>query len=310
MSTNLATTTNFSMLKCNYRPFFLSLALSVICLFTLTTPTTASAIEAAEYQKVINLAGKQRMLTQKMSKEAVLIALDMEKDQNKDNLSTTVALFDKTLKGLKDGDSSLGLPATESELIKKQLDKVNGLWSSLKPTFDEIASKGEASEQQITLIAENNIGLLKEMNRAVLMYEKDASRGSLKTNKSLATTINLSGKQRMLTQKMSKEALLVAYGYKTDDMQLELMDTSTLFDRTLKGLFEGDKILGLQPTSDSSIIDQLKKVENLWTDFKPAIELVSEESSVDDETLSKIAKNNLPLLKEMNKAVQMYESSK
>lgn len=310
MPSNLAMNTYLSLLKSYYRPFIFSLAFSVACLFTLTAPTIASAIEAAEYQKVINLAGKQRMLTQKMSKEAVLIALDMEKDQNKENLSKTVALFDKTLKGLKDGDSSLGLPATESELIKKQLDKISGLWSSLKPTFDEIASKGEASEQQITLIAENNIGLLKEMNRAVLMYEKDASRGSLKTNKSLATTINLSGKQRMLTQKMSKEALLVAYGYKTDDTQLELMDTSTLFDRTLKGLFQGDKILGLEATSDSSIIDQLKTVENLWTDFKPAIELVSEESSVDDETLSKIAKNNLPLLKEMNKAVQMYESSK
>jgi len=62
---------------------------------------------------IINLAGKQRMLTQKMSKEALFIAKGISVDANKASLAKTVALFDKTLKGLVAGDASLNLPKTE-----------------------------------------------------------------------------------------------------------------------------------------------------------------------------------------------------
>ncbi len=40
------------------------------------------------------------MLTQKMSKEILLIAKGVNTEQNKENLENTARLFDKTLKGL------------------------------------------------------------------------------------------------------------------------------------------------------------------------------------------------------------------
>ena len=64
------------------------------------------AVTASEYATVINLAGRQRMLTQKMSKEVLLVALGHDADANKANLRNTASLFDRTLKGLKDGDSA------------------------------------------------------------------------------------------------------------------------------------------------------------------------------------------------------------
>ena len=42
----------------------------------------------------INLAGKQRMLTQKMSKETILIALNVEPEKNRKLLKKTSAMFD------------------------------------------------------------------------------------------------------------------------------------------------------------------------------------------------------------------------
>jgi len=71
---------------------------------------------------VINLAGKQRMLTQKMSKEALFIAKGINVEKNKENLKKTSELFDKTLKGLIDGDKDLNLLKTENKEI---LDKLN-----------------------------------------------------------------------------------------------------------------------------------------------------------------------------------------
>lgn len=57
----------------------------------------------------INLAGKQRMLTQKMSKESLLISLKIAPEQNKKSIKATAKLFEQTLIGLQAGNQSLGL---------------------------------------------------------------------------------------------------------------------------------------------------------------------------------------------------------
>jgi len=61
---------------------------------------------------VINLAGRQRMLSQRMTKEALMLQADVH---SKVALQDTVKLFDKTLAGLIHGDESLGLPACGNE---------------------------------------------------------------------------------------------------------------------------------------------------------------------------------------------------
>ncbi len=58
---------------------------------------------------IVNLAGKQRMLTQKMTKEALAVSRGLEKEEN---LKKTADLFDRTLKGLISGDAELNLPPT------------------------------------------------------------------------------------------------------------------------------------------------------------------------------------------------------
>jgi len=73
---------------------------------------------------------------------------------------------------------------------------------------------------------DNNITLLKEMNKAVSMMESNALDSK---------TVTLAGKQRMLTQKMVKETLGLVQGTESIDT---LKGTSILFDKTLKGLIE------------------------------------------------------------------------
>ncbi len=259
------------------------------------------SVQAADMGRVINLAGKQRMLTQKMSKEALLVAKGIDADANKANLKGTVALFDKTLKGLKDGDADLGLPRTEDPAIRAQLDKVQKLWDGLKPAMESVLA-GDTSASVLNTIAAKNLPLLKEMNQAVKMYEKAA--GSTLAPE-VARTINLAGKQRMLTQKMTKELLLIANGIDVAANKAHLKGTVALFDKTLKGLVNGDADLGLPKTEDPAILAQLGKVQELWDAYKPIV--ASADTS--EAALRKAAKLNLPLLKEMNKAVGMYAAA-
>ncbi|MBT1451805.1 type IV pili methyl-accepting chemotaxis transducer N-terminal domain-containing protein [Glaciecola sp. XM2] len=284
---------------------------TICCLFLtliFVPNSTVFAQTAEELGTVINLSGKQRMLTQKMSKEIMLIALDVDKAQNLKNLEATSTLFDKTLKGLRNGDADLNLPATESSRISRQLDRVDDLWATFYPTVQAIIANGTVMPEQISLMAEQNGPLLAQMNKVVGAYEKEAERGGLQAAPGLAATINLSGKQRMLTQKMSKEFLLVANGHDVANNRLNLLETFSLFERTLTGLKLGDDTLGLPPTTDADILAQLNTVSDLWAQAKPIFEASSAaDSSIDADQIASVAQINIPLLKEMNKAVGMYE---
>lgn len=147
------------------------------------------------------------------------------------------------------------------------------------------------------------------MNKAVGLYEKDAKKGGLKAAPGLAATINLSGKQRMLTQKMSKEFLLIAFGHQIEDNKLNLLETYTLFERTLKRLRDGDETLSLPSTKPKHIFDQLAVVDGLWVKFKPVVEFGTKSTtkSIPKDKIALLAKSNISLLREMNKAVGMYE---
>lgn len=259
------------------------------------------ALSKQEMGTVINLAGKQRMLTQKMSKEVMLIAKGVDVDANKANLQKTAGLFDKTLKGLVNGDADLGLPKTTDAGILSQLGKVSELWAGFKPNVDAVLG-GTTDKGVLEKVAAQNLPLLKNMNNAVQMYAKMSGSD---LDPAMATTINLAGKQRMLTQKMTKELLLVANGIDADANKANLQKTAGLFERTLKGLFDGDVELGLPGTKDAGIRAQLETVQGLWADYKPVLDKVDTSA----EGLAKAAKLNLPLLKEMNKAVKMYEKS-
>ena len=268
-----------------------------------------SSPTAAQYGAVLNLSGKQRMLTQKMSKEIALIALNQDVAKNIENLTQTTQLFDKTLKGLKDGSAELGLPATESKRILRQLGKVESIWGDSYPVVQQIIASGQVSQEQLSLIAKQNLPLLKQMNKAVGLYEKDAKKSGLEAAPGLAATINLAGKQRMLTQKMSKEFFLIALGHEVEENKLNLLETYGLFDRTLKGLADGDETLGLPGTPQPHIRAQLKVVNDLWKNFKPLVSKGAnyKTQAITQAQVNQLASLNLPLLKEMNKAVGLYE---
>ena len=241
---------------------------------------------------VINLAGKQRMLSQKMTKEALAISSGTERAET---LLKTAALFDKTLKGLVEGNKDLNLPATTDAGILAQLDVVSGIWTDMSVNLDGITNNAVELKEAITYINTNNVELLKEMNAIVGQMDK----AGLSTNQ-----VNLAGRQRMLIQKMAKEALLLTTGSESKDA---LIATSALFSKTHNGLLNGDKGLGLTSMKNVSVKKSLHAFERSWTPFYSNIKQLGEISTKVNASLVYVERHNLELLKEMNVAVGMYE---
>ncbi len=163
------------------------LMLIVVLMFVLT-------LIATNQQKndglVINLAGRQRMLTQKMSKEVLALFLKRKQTQNADlkpeidNLKNTMAVFDVTLKALKNsGKAPLALNLDKSEFRScpkaqepalSQLAKVEKLQQEFFSHLDIIIAGRSAADDSLTWVMVNNIPLLKEMNKAVGMMQKQS----------------------------------------------------------------------------------------------------------------------------------------
>ncbi len=257
------------------------------------------AYSEIDYGTIINLSGKQRMLTQKMSKEALQVGLGLDKEQSIQRLKESRDLFDRTLKGLRHGDAELGLAATTQPHILKALSKVDKLWEDYDFAVSAIAQVGEVYKPQVKIIAAQNMPILRAMDRVVSLYEGSASLADMEP--SLATAINLAGRQRMLSQKMTKEFLLIAIGHNADLNKRSLKETISLFDFTLDGLIAGDETQGLSPAPTPAIRAQLIKVKAIWADFR--LKLVEEPS---EKSIRYVVDKNLLLLNEMNRAVEMY----
>lgn len=279
---------------------------TTVCL--LTAGVAFAEPSAEEWARIMNLSGRQRMLTQKMSKEALFVTADVRADELRDALAGTTGLFETTLAGLRDGSEELGLPATDNPRIVKQLDKVQSMYLELKPLFDTVSQGGTLSKEQQKELASKNVPLLKQMNKAVKMYERGAKK-VLAGDAAAAVVINLAGKQRMLTQKMTKEALLVQLGVAKDDNLLNLRETTSLFDRTLAGLLDGDSDLELPGTQDAGIRSQLTKVSGLWSKLLPQLDAVIAGGSLASDQLVSLLKENVTLLKEANQAVKLFEQA-
>ena len=165
---------------------------------------------AEAYAVIINLSGRQRMLTQKMSKEVCCVALEIDTNQYFTALQQTAELFDRTLHGLKHGDQSAGIHVVTSPEIHEQLDKVSHLWEPFFDRINHIIERQQATRQDLDFIAKHNIPLLHAMNNAVQLFDQIAAKAKGNRHQQLSNDINLAGRQRMLIQKMTKEYLLTA----------------------------------------------------------------------------------------------------
>ena len=120
-----------------------------------------------------------------------------------------------------------------------------------------------------------------------------------------AREINLAGRQRMLSQQITKDALMIRQGVCT---RAELERGREAFTTTLDGLLEGDPELGLRRTEDPEIRRRLQEVKGQWEAFLPLARGVAEADEVDRAELTRLQAASFELLTTMNAAVGLMEA--
>ncbi|MEM9781442.1 MAG: type IV pili methyl-accepting chemotaxis transducer N-terminal domain-containing protein [Pseudomonadota bacterium] len=267
----------------------------------------ANGVDAAqEAKRKINIAGRQRMLTQRMAKAITFCRLGIDVEMHLDQAVAAHALFDRSLKGLRFGSADLGLNRETNGRVIDGLGRVNGLWLGYGAAVQACIDSRGADDAAFAAVMEQNLGILKEMNKTVGLTER--AYGGSEIPLHLAIAINIAGRQRMLSQKMSKETGMIGSGWQGDASSAALANTIELFQSSLDALRNGMSLVGIQQPKTADVRQQLATVAELWGKMRPLVDNAAAGGAADRETLQQVAALNDPLLKEMNKAVFAYEA--
>lgn len=118
-----------------------------------------------------------------------------------------------------------------------------------------------------------------------------------------AAGINMAGAQRMLSQKVAKEALLAGQGLGSKD---EVLATIRQFENAHQALLRGNQQLNITAVTDKQALAQLHNVERLWNDYKQAI-LSYLDNPANSAHLQALYERSPIVLKEINAAVLLME---
>lgn len=259
------------------------------------------------FERAVTMAGLQRTLAQQIGKEAVLVALDVDRENNLKRLAESHKMFVRITKGLRSGDAELGLTALTDPELLRHVARVDQIWTSVDQLLANGLQTGEMSADEVVAVAELSEPLYSVVDELVKVLRLEAQKNMIVFSINLLA-IDYATRQSMLSQKLAKEFLLVAYGHSVEKNRKALARSSSHFDRVLKGLLEGDLQLRLRQAPTPEIRIELQKAMQIWGSFVPIVEGVAAGQPVDQGQLGQISDLNLSLLTTIDSATGMYEA--
>ncbi len=184
---------------------------------------------------IIDMAGKQRMLSQKMAKDYFYIGNKINRSKSTKELKNSLITFKETQKKLN---------------LEIKDDEIKNLISFVDMSLNEFEN---ISKDKYSL--DNGIILL-DLSES-LLEGSDYVVKALTKSKASNNIIDIAGKQRMLSQRIAKYYIAYQSGIKDDNTLSQMKESVDEFNKILKELMANK-------TNTSQINKDLANVNTMW----------------------------------------------
>ena len=280
------------------------LCLTLMVMLAVGSPATWAHV--TDVTRALRLVEQQEAVTQRIAKDLLLVALEIEPEANRERLRASVQSLAEALERLQNGHQATGIARVSDPMVTTKLASVDRNWRRVQGTVWPLAESGGVSEEQVQAMARLDPPLRRSFKDLALAYEEVLRHGDLYSI--MGTAISYCQYENVLLEEISKEFLFIAYGQNAEQHSLRLAEAKTAFETNLASLIDGNPELRLLPAPTLEIRAQLQAVRRTWQDISRDMETALLKGRPDPETILDVTTRSETLSQELEKAVQMYEA--
>ena len=256
---------------------------------------------AGRYEAVSRASGNLLTLSHQITQDTLLVALEVDKKQNLARLGAHAEILVSEVNALRGGD---GATITWPTIVNAQLIQIEKLASDLLAIIRQGQGARAMSQEQVQTV----VGLEALLREAVANFQNDYRNHSPsgEVYSLYLQTLDVARQQAVLSQKMFKEFLFVAYGLATTDNLRNLNRSYSMLDRSFQALIHGDSELRLIPAPNQTVERHWNEARDIWIGIRPIIKEAARTGAVDVGLINEIANRNDALLTAMVSAVEAY----
>ncbi|SFS21681.1 type IV pili methyl-accepting chemotaxis transducer N-terminal domain-containing protein [Yoonia litorea] len=265
----------------------------------------ANMLEDDGASERINQSGKLRMLSQQVVAAGCYVRAGVDTSATWPTLINASKEFNDILYALEFGDPSRGIfDPEERRRTLVGLTMLNEHWGPVEEQA-RLISVGAGDATTVAELAALSVPLLEFAQRMTAEITAQYSNPAVLVQAD-ALLIDIAGRQRMLSQRISKNACLTGTGLGSETVSAELQAASELFENSLYALANGMSAAGVRPPPTEEIADALAGVTARWEALKPILASIEQ---ADSETLAIVFAQTSAMTAEMNSIVGLYSDA-
>ena len=263
--------------------------------------------EKAEKYKVLNYAFKQRMRTQLIARDVLLINMNFNTAYYQREALKNADAFNENFYKLINSKEEIENAKKQYPNFATKIEDLNRRWSEFYKSVKNI-SKDSNDKKSIHFIVENNIKILENIayifTSFIESYQShDKLEASMAHIKSMLYT--QVGKPRLYFNQIVKEKLSIKENIHLDASQKDIQNIIKKMDRLMNALKSGDRELELSGTEERAILEKLSISQKIWEAGK---ELILKKKLTTTEWATLIEQNDL-FIKAQTEVVTLVRSS-
>ena len=230
----------------------------------------------------IQAAGRLPTLTQTVAATSCMLGAGLVQQEGHALMQSAVDEFEMIVAALKDGNADLGIvgPETQRRTID-DLDEVLAEWGAIRQAITVVLETGHDADAA-HIIDDHNLALLELTTRLASDINGQYSH-PYEISQRDALAIEFATRQRMLTQKMAKDACEIWTGYHADAAKQDLDSTMQIFENSLIALRDGYDAAGLAPAPTDQIRADLDALLSRWNVIKPNAQALLDGQDISEE---------------------------